>query len=72
MKHKPPSIADIGLRLWLNDSMDTHNGHGFNDLEAMLNYGVSDAEIARRFNVTRLTAVDWKNHYKAGHIEPQV
>ena len=72
MTYKPPTIADAGLRDWLDNSMSKHNNYGYESFKNMVTYGVSKAEMARKFGVDRLTIDSWIGHYDEGHIQPQV
>lgn len=63
MKYKQPSIASIGLQAWLDSSMSKHNNYGYESFKNMMVYGVSKAEMARKFGVDRLTINSWVKHY---------
>lgn len=69
MPIKRPSIEDVGLTVWLNNTRDIHNGFGYVDFVKMTTspdeYGerIPKSRIARRFNVDRQTIYNWIDIY---------
>ena len=58
MRYKPPSIEDIGLEAYLNDTKDLHRGYGYDDfIDFIAKAGV--AKTAKLFGVTRPTIYEW-------------
>ena len=63
---KRPRIADVGLRKWLDESKDKHNGHGYDRFKEMLESDLDyhKTQIAKEFGVTKETVYQWLNVYK--------
>lgn len=62
---KPPSIADEGLKNYLDRTSFEHNGKNYNDFIEMASspIGYSKNQVARAFGVAKNTVLKWFNVY---------
>ena len=59
---KPPSIKDIGLKQYLDDTADKHNGFDYATFVKLAAHeGVTT--LARTYAVSRLTMYKWQKIY---------
>jgi len=58
---KRPKIEEVGLRKWLDESKDEHNGHGYDRFVEMLgsDLNFTKPQIATEFGVTKDTIYQW-------------
>lgn len=54
-----PSIEQIGLRQFLAERRDKHNGRDYNDLVRLHELGVPKKKIAEHFGVSWPTVQKW-------------
>lgn len=54
-----PSIADIGLKKYLDSTEANHNGCDYAEFMEMLRLGVPMTKIAKRMGVGRMTISKW-------------
>lgn len=60
------SIKKLGLRRYLDGTASLHNDLGYKEFVAQLGDGVSVAELAVLFKVSRMTIYKWLAEYEAG------
>jgi len=58
-----PSIRDIGLKAYLDDTSLEHDGFGYLVFVKLNRSGLTPADIARAFKVSRQTAWKWVKIY---------
>ncbi len=64
---KPPSIKDVGLEKYLNDTRDIHNDKGYDDFVSMISAEVPKfTKIAKNMHVSRRTIYRWLDIYDEG------
>lgn len=71
----PPTIEQIGLDNYLNNTAPIHNGYGFKDFVKLINHPnekrkVSISSLAVMFNVSRSTIYHWSNVYWKLSVAP--
>jgi len=54
-----PDLDEIGLEKYLDGTKDFHNGNGYSDFVDLLNLKVPKTEIAKKFNVSKVTIHAW-------------
>lgn len=62
MRHKLKTIDE--LRVYLNSSIDKHNGFSYDGFINMIESNVNTSNIARAFNVDRRTVANWIEIYQ--------
>lgn len=65
MRYRPPSIEDVGLKKYLNQSKETHNGYGYDDFVRLIESGLNKAGLAKAFQVERSTIYKWLAIYES-------
>lgn len=61
---KPPTIESVGLKKYLMDTSEKHDGWGYFTFTKCINKGMSKSEIARTFKVSRNTIIKWVSIYE--------
>jgi hypothetical protein len=63
---KPTSIKNIGLKNYLDQTAEQHNGYGYDFFRKSIEVPVPPTtnSLARTFNVSRLTMGKWLSIYK--------
>ena len=59
-----PSIAEIGLDTYLNNTACLHNDYDYKDFVKFVESGMSISSIAHIMKVTRPTIYSYRRHYK--------
>ena len=71
------SLEDMGLERYLNNSLESHNNHGYDDFVEQVKalqqgksvgpFKVTKSAIGRMFNVHRHTVQSWIDLYNKDH-----
>ena len=65
MRHKPPTLEEIGLQNYLESSKETHDGYGYSDFLIMWqDKKLNKSSIAKLFSVDRRTVARWIEAYQ--------
>jgi len=59
MKFRPPTIEDVGLRNYLNQTASKHNDSDYDDFVKRVELSEPSTVIARAFKVSRPTIIKW-------------
>lgn len=63
-KYRPPSIEQIGLKKYLNQTAKQHNGSDYAEFEKRLGLDEPKSVIARAFGVDPRTVGNWIEVYQ--------
>jgi hypothetical protein len=66
-RYQPPSIRNVGLELWLNDSkrVASHNGKGYADFKLWFDNGATNAFIMEKTGIkTQNTVREYRSVYE--------
>lgn len=61
------TIDELGLEKYLEATTDFHNGLGYIDFIDLLNLKVPKTEIAKKFNVSKVTIHSWIKKIEASN-----
>jgi transposase len=57
-------ITTVGLKKFLDQTVEQHRGYKYTDFEKQLKAGMSIAALAKMFGVSRVTIYNWLAHYE--------
>lgn len=66
MKYRPPTIEEIGLKEYLNQTATTHNNSDYEEFVKRVELNEPSTIIARAFGVDRRTVTNWIVIYEKG------